>query len=94
MTVQESFVVSLNLTSLYISDCNENSLEIHDGASEASPIIARYCGLKKPENIEMFSSGRNIYAVLKSGNISQHLNYTFGFKACYGPASKFIFLIT
>jgi hypothetical protein len=92
ITVQESFVVFLNLTSLYIPDCNENLLEIYDGASEASPRMKTHCGLNTLEDIEVFSTGNNIYLVLNSGNLSEHLNYTFGFEARYGPTSKsFIF---
>ena len=93
ITVGESFVVSLNLTSVYISKCKGNFLKIYDGANEASPMIATYCESKTPEDIEVFSSGKNIYVVLKSGNLSQHLNYSFGFNARYGPTSKLIFTL-
>ncbi|XP_028403904.1 uncharacterized protein LOC114526490 [Dendronephthya gigantea] len=90
LTVEESFVVSLNLTSLYITDCKENLLTIYDGASDATPVIETHCGLTTPKDVEVVSSGKNIYIVLQSGNLSAHTgNYSFGFKAQYGPQKVF-----
>ena len=91
ITVKGSFVVSLNLTWIYIPNCADNILKIYDGTSEASPKIKEYCEHKTPiERDELTSTGNSIYVVLKSGNLSKIVNHSnyFGFKARYGPTGN------
>uniref|UniRef100_A0A670ZEH4 Metalloendopeptidase n=1 Tax=Pseudonaja textilis TaxID=8673 RepID=A0A670ZEH4_PSETE len=59
ITVSEGYHVGLNFLSFEIErhdNCAYDYLEIRDGSSESDPVIGRYCGYDKPDDIKSTSN--------------------------------------
>ena len=83
VTVNDSFVISLIFTSLNVSYCDENYIEIYNGFNDTAPLLARHCGLNATSGTKVETTGNNLYVVLKSGNNSRSPKLDLGFNAKY-----------
>ena len=64
--------ISLKFPYLYVSDCEENSLDVYDGDSaNTSKLLANFCGDNATSGATVLSTANNLYITLKSGSNSK-----------------------
>ena len=79
ITVSQGFVVSLTITSINIPSCDENYMDIHDGADDTAPILLSLCGSNATAGTRLRSTGNIMFITLKSGLNSQTMHFQANF---------------
>ena len=79
ITVSQGFVVSLTITSINIPSCDENYINIHDGADDTAPILLSLCGSNATAGTRLRSTGNIMFITLKSGLNFQNMHFQANF---------------
>ncbi|XP_047229438.1 bone morphogenetic protein 1-like isoform X3 [Girardinichthys multiradiatus] len=80
ITVAEGFQVSLTFQSFEIEKhnaCTYDYVEVRDGSSESSPLLGRFCGYDKPENLQ--SSSNQLWLKFASDNLVNKAGFAASF---------------
>ncbi|CAG5115143.1 unnamed protein product, partial [Candidula unifasciata] len=84
ITVKEEFIVVLRFKYFKVQkhrNCTYDYVAVYDGPTEASPLLGKHCGNRKPKPIK--SSGNTMYVKFVSDESRQKV----GFSASFVPAS-------
>ncbi|MEQ2182549.1 hypothetical protein GOODEAATRI_023427, partial [Goodea atripinnis] len=80
ITVAEGFQVGLTFQSFEIEKhdaCTYDYVEVRDGSSESSPLLGRFCGYDKPENLQ--SSSNQLWLKFASDDLVNKAGFAASF---------------